>query len=124
MSATQPAATGFGLNPQDELNDLRMSERAMPLLEHVKRFCAEVVAPMAEKFDALGEGRADRWSYVPGQLELLQTAKDEAKKQGLWNFFLPDAHTGEGLKNLDYACLLYTSPSPRDRTRSRMPSSA
>ena len=25
--------------------------------------------------------------------------------------------------NLDY-CLLYTSPSPRDRTRSRMPSSA
>ena len=27
---------------------------------------------------------------------------------------------GEGL----VACLLYTSPSPRDRTRSRMPSSA
>ena len=27
-----------------------------------------------------------------------------------------------GMKNL--SCLLYTSPSPRDRTRSRMPSSA
>ena len=25
---------------------------------------------------------------------------------------------------LENACLLYTSPSPRDRTRSRMPSSA
>ena len=25
---------------------------------------------------------------------------------------------------LTFACLLYTSPSPRDRTRSRMPSSA
>ena len=25
---------------------------------------------------------------------------------------------------LNYDCLLYTSPSPRDRTRSRMPSSA
>ena len=25
---------------------------------------------------------------------------------------------------MDYGCLLYTSPSPRDRTRSRMPSSA
>ena len=24
----------------------------------------------------------------------------------------------------NYTCLLYTSPSPRDRTRSRMPSSA
>ena len=33
----------------------------------------------------------------------------------------------EGIANIptiDYACLLYTSPSPRDRTRSRMPSSA
>ena len=27
-------------------------------------------------------------------------------------------------KNSFYTCLLYTSPSPRDRTRSRMPSSA
>ena len=26
--------------------------------------------------------------------------------------------------NIDNTCLLYTSPSPRDRTRSRMPSSA
>ena len=29
-----------------------------------------------------------------------------------------------GLVVLSYTCLLYTSPSPRDRTRSRMPSSA
>ena len=27
-------------------------------------------------------------------------------------------------RDIDYACLLYTSLSPRDRTRSRMPSSA
>ena len=34
--------------------------------------------------------------------------------------------TGLSLRGVDlsYACLLYTSPSPRDRTRSRMPSSA
>ena len=30
----------------------------------------------------------------------------------------------KGLNNADSICLLYTSPSPRDRTRSRMPSSA
>ena len=29
-----------------------------------------------------------------------------------------------GLKEIITSCLLYTSPSPRDRTRSRMPSSA
>ena len=28
------------------------------------------------------------------------------------------------VKNMKKGCLLYTSPSPRDRTRSRMPSSA
>ena len=31
---------------------------------------------------------------------------------------------GETVKMLYSDCLLYTSPSPRDRTRSRMPSSA
>jgi acyl-CoA dehydrogenase len=93
----------FGLNPEDDLNDLRMSPGAMPLLQHVKRFIAETVEPMSVEFHRLGEGRADRWSYAPGQLELLDAAKDQAKKEGLWNFFLPDAETGEGLKNLDYA---------------------
>ena len=34
------------------------------------------------------------------------------------------AAVGENTAVLDVACLLYTSPSPRDRTRSRMPSSA
>jgi len=58
---------------------------------------------MSEEFHRLGEGKTDIWSYAPGQLEALEKAKDEAKKQGLWNFFLPDAETGEGLKNLDYA---------------------
>ena len=32
--------------------------------------------------------------------------------------------TIESCKERDQTCLLYTSPSPRDRTRSRMPSSA
>ena len=31
---------------------------------------------------------------------------------------------GPRICNQDHGCLLYTSPSPRDRTRSRMPSSA
>ena len=99
------AASAFALSPTDELNDLRMSEKSMPLYEHVKRFIKETVDPMSVKYHALYESRtgADRWSYAPGQLELLNAAKDKAKKEGLWNFFLPDADTGEGLSNLDYA---------------------
>jgi acyl-CoA dehydrogenase len=98
-----PTKAIFGLDPHDDLNDLRMSDKATPLYEHVKRFVRETVAPMSEKFHKLGEGRADRWGYAPGQLELLEEAKNQAKKEGLWNFFLPDADTGEGLSNLDYA---------------------
>ena len=37
-----------------------------------------------------------------------------------------DVHAHDGILGVaqDALCLLYTSPSPRDRTRSRMPSSA
>jgi acyl-CoA dehydrogenase len=91
-----------GLATDDAMN-LAMSAKALPLYEAVKKFIAEEVEPMTEQFYALGEGRADRWSYAPGQLELLESVKSKAKAQGLWNFFLPNAETGEGLSNLDYA---------------------
>ncbi len=97
------ADTETSIDVQNDLNDLRMSDAAVPLYEHVKTFIRDVVNPMSEEFERLGEGKTDIWSYAPGQLEALEKAKDEAKKQGLWNFFLPDAETGEGLKNLDYA---------------------
>ncbi|MDP6376243.1 MAG: acyl-CoA dehydrogenase family protein [Pseudomonadales bacterium] len=86
-----------------DLNNLAMSEEAQPLLDAVKRHIADNVEPITEEFFDLGRGREERWSYAPGQLELLDTAKRKAKDSGLWNFFLPDADTGEGLKNLDYA---------------------
>ena len=86
-----------------DMYNLAMSDEAAPLLDAVKKFIAEEVAPISEEFYRLGEGREDRWSWAPGQLELLDGAKGKAKAQGLWNFFLPDADTGEGLKNLDYA---------------------
>src|SRR5512147_1352857 len=92
-----------GLENTDELFDLRMSDGAKPLLAKVQAFVREEVDPVTLKFFQLGEGRAERWSWAPGQLELLDGLKKKAKANGLWNFFLPDADTGEGLKNLDYA---------------------
>jgi acyl-CoA dehydrogenase len=94
------------LNPagvEADMYNLAMSDEAAPLLDAVKKFITEEVAPISEEFYRLGEDREDRWSWAPGQLELLDGAKAKAKAQGLWNFFLPDADTGEGLKNLDYA---------------------
>ena len=40
-----------------------------------------------------------------------------------YNMLIPRGNGGEWQQYKD-TCLLYTSPSPRDRTRSRMPSSA
>ncbi|MDA0961468.1 MAG: acyl-CoA dehydrogenase family protein [Proteobacteria bacterium] len=86
-----------------EMNNLEMSEGAKPLLNAVIRHIRDNVDPITEEFYRLGEGRADRWSYAPGQLELLESVKQKARDSGLWNFFLPNAETGEGLSNLDYA---------------------
>ena len=36
----------------------------------------------------------------------------------------PDGNRASITRDKEVPCLLYTSPSPRDRTRSRMPSSA
>ena len=91
-----------GVATDDALN-LSMSEHAVPLYEAVKAFIENEVDPITAEFYRLGEGRADHWGYGEGQLELLEGVKSKAKANGLWNFFLPNAETGEGLSNLDYA---------------------
>ena len=59
-------------------------------------------------------------------LDINPNAKVETYKE----FYMPDSKKKILDENIDYVidsidtCLLYTSPSPRDRTRSRMPSSA
>lgn len=92
-----------GLESTPDMYDLRMSEGVRPLYEAVKKFIYTEVEPITAEFFRLGLNREDHWGYGPGQLELLESVKDMAKEQGLWNFFLPDAETGEGLNNLDYA---------------------
>ena len=46
--------------------------------------------------------------------------------EGEWRFVKSEEfrHRPAGSAKLDWPCLLYTSPSPRDRQKSRMPSSA
>ena len=63
------------------------------------------------------------WQYDAKSLTEFREAM-EVIYPGLWGN--AEAWRDERLKfqTWDEACLLYTSPSPRDRTRSRMPSSA
>ena len=68
----------------------------------------------------LGDG------LYPGQKALLKTFGIEARKDPAKGSIL----VGDGIASSIYhagqvtVCLLYTSPSPRDRQKSRMPSSA
>ena len=55
-------------------------------------------------------GSFEAWNYTIGNILVFAGRKD-FMANALW---IKELHT----------CLLYTSPSPRDRTRSRMPSSA
>src|SRR5260370_854594 len=95
-----PRMTPYGLNPDDELNDLRMSDQVRPLYDHVKKFIRETVEPMSVEFYRHGEKKTDRWSFTPGQIEVLEKAKAKSTEFGLGNFFLPAAETGHGLQNL------------------------
>ncbi|WP_319772126.1 acyl-CoA dehydrogenase family protein [Breoghania sp.] len=88
-----------------ELNNLAMSEAARPLLDKVVAHVRDHCDPALEEYEKLGANRTERFSYAPGQLEILEGLKTRAKEAGLWNFFLPNAETGEGLSNLDYAYL-------------------
>ena len=102
-AALKPAPRKPRPDQEAELNNLAMSKEAQPLYDAVVKHIEENVAPITEQFFKLGEGRKERWSWAPGQLELLEKAKDKAKKSGLWNFFLPHSEIGRGLTNLDYA---------------------
>jgi len=90
-----------------EMNNLEMSDKAKPLLAAVTKHIAENVDPITEEFHAAANTGEARWSLSPRQTELLESAKQKARDAGLWNFFLPNAETGEGLSNLDYAYIAF-----------------
>ena len=95
------------VNVNDELHDLRLSESAKPLLERVVKHIRDNCDPAHVAYEALEEKKPSRFEYAPGQLEIIEDLKTKAKEAGLWNFFLPNAETGEGLSNLDYAYIAF-----------------
>ena len=66
-----------------------------------------------------------RMSHTQVRADEATTTNHEENNYGLFSLSA-DAGTASGSNLLFYAmaCLLYTSPSPRDRQKSRMPSSA
>ena len=69
---------------------------------------------------AVGEGQEAMF----GCLDFAPEQLPQDKPRYLMGVGKPDDIVGAVKRGIDMICLLYTSPSPRDRTRSRMPSSA
>jgi acyl-CoA dehydrogenase len=84
--------------------DLELSEKLIEVREKIRTFVEEKVAPVeVEYHNEVSVG--DRWSHTPRQNEIMESLKAEARRLGMWNFFLPESQGGAGISNLDYAHL-------------------
>ena len=84
--------------------NLGLSEELIEIREKIRRFVDEKVEPVEQEYLAEID-IGDRWSHTPRQDEILDGLKQEARVQGLWNFFLPESQGGAGISNLEYAHL-------------------
>jgi acyl-CoA dehydrogenase len=80
------------------------SPRQKEWMARVGEFMDRHVCPAEETYAAQMEEatrNGNRWIVVP----VVEELKAKAKRQGLWNLFLPDSERGAGLSNLEYAPL-------------------
>ena len=97
---------------------------------------------VAEKIIAVAEARKDAVAFISpyrqaflndGTAGAVTVNNIDTMTENIVGYYAPITSTTYGVFDSGYkymfdrfnnTCLLYTSPSPRDRTRSRMPSSA
>ena len=81
--------------------DFQHSPRSLELQTRLGAFMAELVLPAEARFEHEMKERPESWEPPPVMAEL----KQEARRRGLWNLFLPHAQWGAGISNSDYAPL-------------------
>jgi alkylation response protein AidB-like acyl-CoA dehydrogenase len=78
--------------------DFQHSARALEYRAAIERFIRERITPIERDYLT---AQAGQWSVPP----IVAQLKAQAREQGLWNLFLPDATYGAGLRNVEYAPL-------------------
>ena len=80
--------------------NFEFSNKVIELQNKLTNFMNENVYKNEEVFENQ-LNKNGRWTIPP----ILEELKDKAKKEGLWNLFLPESGLGAGLKNIEYAPL-------------------
>ena len=81
--------------------DFKFSQKSLELQEKMNKFFEEHIFPNEEAYEKSILDSGDPL-HIPA---LLDELKDKARKEDLWNLFLPDSEYGAGLTNVDYAPL-------------------
>jgi acyl-CoA dehydrogenase len=77
------------------------SQRARDLASRLREFMTAQVLPAEPVYREEIRSAQTAWESPPVMARL----KEEARRRGLWNLFLPDAELGAGLTNVEYARL-------------------
>ena len=80
--------------------NFEFSNKVTELQNKLTNFMNENVYKNEEVFEEQ-LNKNGRWTIPP----ILDELKEKAKKEGLWNLFLPESDLGAGLKNIEYAPL-------------------
>ena len=84
--------------------DLGVSDKVTELRSRIAEMIRDEVLPLEEEY--LKEvNTGSRWEFTERQTEILESLKAEARKRGLWNFWLTDSDKGYGLTTVEYAYL-------------------
>jgi acyl-CoA dehydrogenase len=81
--------------------DFELSDRAKDFRERLQAFLEERVHPAEQEYVDYVRAAATPHVHPP----IMEELKEEARRRGLWNLFLPDPEHGAGLTNLEYAPL-------------------
>ena len=82
--------------------DFGYDQTTVELQQQLLAFMDECVYPAEPRFRAQASSVDDRWGTPP----VIEELKQEARRRGLWNLFLPRSHEyGAGLTNVQYAPL-------------------
>ncbi len=81
--------------------DFNFSKESLELQDKLKTFFVDHIYPNEDHYENAIIDSGDPL-HIP---EILNELKSKAKKENLWNLFLPDNEYGYGLSNVDYAPL-------------------